>query len=252
MARPRLPDPVGLRRDDVTLLRRELPEDLVVEAEAGGGFWFGGSYYHSEQQVIEGAREHRVTSLRLGFGDVGFLREVPDLRHLWLESDGGVDVSSVGSLTGLRALILDSRSVRGELDPFVLEDLRWFRTGLGGKGGAMLVPALERGHPRLGFLSVRETKARTVAELVSGFPALEEVRIHYADRLRSLGDLSPVAGSLKRMTLHMTQLRSLAGIEVLEHLEALVIYAGPLSDLSPLDDLPGLTRRDLTLAALQG
>ena len=250
MVRPRLPDPVGLRRDDVDFLQRELPEGLVAEAEASGGFWFGGSYYHSEQQIVENAREHRVRSLRLGFSDVAFLRDVPDLQHLWLESDGGVDVTSVAALTGLRALLLDARSVRGELDPFALEDLRWFRAGLGGKGGAMLLPAIERGHPRLGFLSVRETKARTVAELVSGFPALEEVRIHYADRLRSLGDLSAVAGSLKRMTLHMTQIGSLDGIEVLDHLEELVVHAGPLADLSPLGGLPALTRTDLTLAAL--
>jgi len=115
----------------------------------------------------------------------------------------------------------------------------------------MLLPALERGHPGLWFLSVRETKARTVAELVSGLPALEEVRIHYADRLRSLGDLTPVAGSLKRMTLHMTKLGSLDGIEVLQHLEELTVFAGPLADLTPLDSLPALVRRDLTLAALR-
>jgi hypothetical protein len=249
--RPRLPDPVGLRRDDPELLRRELPADLMEEVEAGGGFWFGGSYYHSEQQVIEGVAEHGVRSLRLGFSDVAFLRDVSDLRHLWLESDGIVDAGSIGDLPGLRALLLDVRGLRGVLDPFALEDLRWFRAGLGGKGGAMLLPAIERGHPRLTYLSVRETKARTVGELVAGFPALEELRISYADRLRSLGDLAPVAGSLKRLSLHMTQLRSLGGIEVLERLEELTVYAGPLADVSALEALPALRRTDLTLAALR-
>ncbi|GAA1477752.1 hypothetical protein GCM10009623_21980 [Nocardioides aestuarii] len=251
MPRPRLPDPVGLRRDELDRLRRDLPADLVEEAEAGGGFWCAGSYYHSEQQVIDGATEHGVRSLRLGFSDVTFLRDVPDLRHLWLESDGVVDAASIGDHPGLRALILDVRGLRGEVDPFAFEDLRWFRAGLGGKGGAMLMPAIERGHPRLASLSVRETKARTVAELVAGFPALEELRISYADRLRSLGDLTPVAGSLKRLSLHMTQLRSLEGVEVLDRLEEIRIYAGPLADVSLLDALPALRRTDLTLAALR-
>jgi hypothetical protein len=252
VVRPRLPDPTGLRRDDPAFLGRELPDDLEAEAGAGGGFWFGGSYYHSEAQVLDGAREHGVRSLRLGFSDVAFLRDLPGLQHLWLHSDGWTDVTPVADLTGLRALLLDVRSVRGELDPFALEDLRWFKAGLGGKGGAMLRPALDRGHPRLRFLGVRETTARTVAELVAGFPALEEVRVHYADRLRSLGDLAPVAATLRRMTLDMTQLRSLEGIEVLEHLEELVIRAGPLTDLTPLERLPALTSTDLTLAALRG
>lgn len=243
---------MGLRRDAPDRLRRDLPADLVEEVEAGGGFWFGGSYYHSEQQVIEGAAEHGVRSLRLGFGDVAFLRDVPDLRHLWLESDGVVDAGTIRSLTGLRALLLDVRGLRGEVDPFAFEDLRWFRTGLGGKGGATLMPAIERGHPRLTYLSVRETKARTVAELAAGFPALEELRISYADRLRWLGDLTPVAGSLKRLSLHMTQLRSLEGIDVLDRLEEIEIFAGPLADVSPLEALPALRRTDLTLAALQG
>ena len=243
---------MGLRRDAPDRLRRTLPADLVEEVEAGGGFWFGGSYYHSEQQVVEGAAEHGVRSLRLGFGDVAFLRDVADLRHLWLESDGVVDASTIRSLTGLRALLLDVRGLRGEVDPFAFEDLRWFRAGLGGKGGAMLMPAIERGHPRLTYLNVRETKARTVAELAAGFPALEELRISYADRLRSLGDLTPVAGSLKRLSLHMNQLRSLDGIEVLDRLEEIEIFAGPLADVSPLEALPALRRTDLTLAALRG
>lgn len=252
MARPRLPDPAGLRRDDLTFLSRELPGDLVAEAEAGGGFWFGSSYYHTEQQVIENAREHHVKSLRLGFSDVDFLQEVTGLQHLWLYSDGWTNVASLASLSGLRALLLGVKSLRGEFDPFTLEDLRWFKAGLGGKGGAMLRPAIERGHPRLTFLSIRETNARTVAELVAGFPALQEVRIYYADRLRALGDLSPVAGSLKKMTLHMTNIGSLEGVGALHHLEELVIFAGPLSDLSPLKQLPALQHTDLTLAALRG
>lgn len=242
----------GLRRDDLSFLRRELPEALVVEAEANGGFWFGGSSYHTEQQIIEGAHEHDVRSLRLVFRDVTFLTEVPNLQHLWLQSDSWVNVASFPALPGLRALLLDVKSLRGEFDPFNFEELRWFKAGLGGKGGAMLLPVIERGHPCLTFLSVRETKARTLAEIVSGFPALQEVRIAYADRLRSLGDLRPVADTLKSLTLHMTKIESLEGIEVLTHLEDLVIFGGPLSDLSPLEGLPGLNHTDLTLAALQG
>lgn len=153
----------------------------------------------------------------------------------------------VESLTGLRSLLLQTSALRGRLDPLNFPDLRWLRLSLGGKGGAAVLPHIQAGHPALEHLEVKETKARVLAELITGFPRLRFVRVHFADHLRSLGDLSPLADTLTGLHLSFTGIRSLEGIEVLTRLEEVTLIGGRVTDLTPLEALPALRRTDIQL-----
>jgi hypothetical protein len=253
MPRPRLTGPGfpdGLRRDDARFMALNVPATLATEIQAEGGLWWASDYYVEADRVVADVQRLEVTALRLDFRDLSLLHEMPQIRHLFIDSDGRPVLDSVTSLSRLRSLLLYCSALRGELDPLSFPDLRWLRLSLGGKGGAAVLPSIQRGHPLLEHLAVTETKARTVAELVAGFPRLCHVRVHYADHLRGLGDLAPVSDTLTGLELDMTGIRSLDGIEVLTKLEELTLIGGKVTDLSPLDALPRLQRRRIRLAGV--
>jgi hypothetical protein len=112
-----------------------------------------------------------------------------------------------------------------------------------------VLPSILRGHAQLQHLRVRETRARTVAELAAGFPRLVSFTAGYADHLRELGDLGPVAGSLRELHLTMVPgFRSIRGIEQLAGLESLTLRASTVGDLELLDELPNLRHADVVTA----
>ena len=123
--------------------------------------------------------------------------------------------------------------------------LRWLYASLGGKGGEALRQSLSRGHSRLEHLSLTEVRARSLGELIGGFPRLRHLRVHFADHLRTIGDLRPVAGTLRGLDLDFTGIRSLEGIEVLRRLETFRLYGGKATDVQPLATLRSLRYAEL-------
>jgi Leucine-rich repeat (LRR) protein len=239
--------PDGLRRDDPAYVARNLPATLAAAVEAEGGLWWASDYYLTASQVVEEVHRRGVAALRLDFRDLSLLEELPQVRHLYLSSDGRPVLDPVASLTGLRSLLVNTSALRGDLDPLAFPDLRWLRLSLGGKGGAAVLPAIQRGHPALAHLEVKETKSRTLAELIAGFPRLRHVGVSWADRLRTLGDLAPVRETLTGLSLYFTQLSSLDGIEVLQQLEEFRLVGGRVTDLAPLAGLSTLRTTDVQL-----
>ena len=226
--------------------RPGLPPTLVDAIEGDGGLWYGGGYYTDAASVVARAREVKAVALRLDFRDLSLLEELPNVRYLHLRSDGRPPLDPVAGLKKLRALILGVSALRGELDLAAFPQLRWLYGSLGGKGGEALRESLSRGHPRLEHLSLTEVRARTLDELVHGFPRLRHLRVHFADHLRTLGDLGPVARTLRGLDLDfLVGFRSLDGIEVLKRLEMFRIHGGKATDLTPLAALPSLRYAEL-------
>jgi hypothetical protein len=128
----------------------------------------------------------------------------------------------------------------GELDLTAFPQLRWLSGSLGNKGGEALRESLSHGHPRLEHLSLTEVRDRTLDELVHGFPRLRHLRVHFADHLRTLGDLVPVARTLRGLDLDFTGLRSLDGIGALRKLDMFRLHGGKVTDLQPLAALRSL------------
>jgi hypothetical protein len=186
------------------------------------------------------------------------LADLPELRYLHVRTDGRPALDPIAGLGDLRALILATGALRGSLDPLAFAELRWLRLGLGGKGGAAALPAIERGHPRLQWLAISETRARSALELVGNFPALTHLSIWFADYLRELGNLAAATPGLEALRLQLTQVRSLSGIEALPSLEVLDIMGGRVSDLGPLAGAGGLryarvlTPRVISIDPLRG
>jgi hypothetical protein len=243
---------------NLTVLRRELervdfgtdarpglPPSLVDAIEADGGLWYAGDHYIDAASVVARAREVNALALRLDFRDLSLLDELPKVRYLHLRSDGRPPLGPVAGLTKLRALILGVSALRGELDLAAFPQLRWLRASLGGKGGEALRESLSRGHPRLEHLSLTEVRARRLDELVQDFPRLRHLRVHFADHLRTLGDLGPVARTLRGLDLDFTGLRSLEGIGVLRKLEMFRLFGGKVTDLRPLAALRSLRYAEL-------
>ena len=229
-----------LARVDVAGDSGGLPPSLLDAIEAEGGLWYAGDYYTTPAEIVTKAREVGAVALRLDVRDLSFLADLPGIRYLHLRSDGGPMLDPVASLTGLRALILENRAQRGTLDVGELTDLRWLRLGLGGKGGAAMLPAITAGLPRLEWLALTETKAKTAVELVGRFPALRSLSIAFADFLRELGPLATSSPDLTSLHLNMTGIRTLDGIGDLTRLRALSIFAGKADDLGPLRSLKAL------------
>lgn len=217
-----------------------LPGSLLDAIEADGGLWSASDAYTDAERVVERAREVGAVALRLDFRDLSLLQHMPATRYLHLRSDGMPRLDPVSTLSGLRALIVETSALRGEWDPFSFPDLRWLRLSLGGKGGKAVQESLERGHPRLEHLSLTEVPSRMLGELIGAFPRLRHARVHFADRLRTLGPLGSVAATLRGLDLDITAIRSLEGIEVLQGLRALRVHGGRVTDLGPLRALTGL------------
>jgi hypothetical protein len=148
-------------------------------------------------------------------------------------------------LTGLEGLLLEVRGMRGTFDPLSLPALRWLRIRLGGTLGNALAEQLEDGHAELQWLGLSDVPCTTVTDVVAHLPRLRHLRLGFADHLRSLGDLAPVAGSLRGLELDIIGITTMAGIEVARSLERFALLGSPV-DLGPLADLP-----DLRYAAIQ-
>jgi hypothetical protein len=224
-----------------------LPPSLLDAIEAEGGLWYASDYYTKPADIVIKAREVGAVALRLDVRNLSFLEELPGIRYLHLRSDGSPPLDPVASLPGLRALILETRAQRGTLDLAAFKDLRWLRLGLGGKGGAAMLPAITTGLPGLEWLAVSETKVKTAGELVGSFPALRALSIGFADFLRQLGPLASSSPSLTTLTLFMTGIRTLEGIHGLTRLRTLNIFAGYVVDLGPLRSLEHLRYARLLL-----
>jgi hypothetical protein len=240
-----------LKRVDLATDTSGLPPSLIDAIEADGGLWQAGDAYTSADEVIATARRVGARALRLDFRDLSLLGQLPDIRYLHLRSDGRPVLDPVATLTGLRALIIDTGAQRGELDPFSLPELRWLKVGVGGKGGAMMLSALKRGHPALQWLALSETRARTAAELCQGLPSLRSVRIHLADYLHELGPIADFTPNLEKISLYLTAIRSLAGLERLARLHMLSVVGGRISDVTPIAGSRGLRYLQLEMPRLE-
>ncbi|MBA3876727.1 MAG: hypothetical protein C0498_07295 [Anaerolinea sp.] len=224
-----------------------LPPSLLDAIEAEGGLWYASDYYTRPAEIVARAHEVGVAALRLDARDLSFLRELPQVKYLHLRSDGSPILDPVASLPDLRALIIEHKAQRGSLDLAALKELRWLRIGLGGKGGAAMLPAITAGLPRLEWLAVSETKVRTAAELVGNFPALRALWIGYADFMRQLGPLASSSPRLTTLGLFMTGIRTLEGIDGLAQLRTLNVFTGQVVDLGPLRSLERLRYARLLL-----
>ena len=219
----------------------------VTQSRPRAGSGTPGDYYTTPDEIVAKAREVGAVALRLDVRDLSFLQDLPAIRYLHLRSDGSPILDPVGALPGLRALIIENRAQRGNLDVGELKRLRWLRVGLGGKGGAAMLPAISAGLPNLEWLAVSETKTRTAAELVGRFPALRALSIGFADFLRELGPLATASPNLTTLSLNLTGIRTLAGMGDLAGLRTLNIFAGKADDLGPLRALDGLRYARLLL-----
>ena len=228
-----------LTRVDLTR-EKNLPPSLVAAIEADGGLWSAGDAYTTADEVIQAAGRVGALALRLDFRDLSLVESMPRLRYLHVRSDGRPSLDPVGGLRQLQALIISTGGLRGALDPLGFSDLRWLRIGLGGKGGARALPAIQRGHPGLEWLSLREVKVRTATELCAGFPRLRALRIGFADYLRELGNLAATTPNLEKLALHLTQIQSLEGVRGLQGLRTLEVFGGRVRDLAPVGSLTGL------------
>jgi Leucine-rich repeat (LRR) protein len=189
--------------------------------------------------------------LRLDVHDLAPLERLPGIRYLHVRSDGRPPLDPIASLTGLRALIIETSALRGDLDPLAFADLRWLRIGLGGKGGAAVLPAIQRGHPSLEWLAVGgEIKARVATDFCAGFPNLRVLHIGCSE-LRELGDLAAAAPKLEKVALDFTQIATLDGLSGLQQLETLELRGGRVRDLGPLRSLRRLRYARLELTDLE-
>jgi len=222
-----------------------LPPSLVEAIEADGGLWYAGDYYTDAASVVARAREVNARALRLDFRDLSLLEELPKVRYLHLRSDGRPSLEPVTRLAGLRALMLGVSALRGVLEVRGFPQLRWLSAPLGGRGGQEFQESLAGGHPRLEHLHLSRAPARTLADLVGAFPRLRYLRVYSSENLRALGDLRPLARTLRGLELFLTGIRSLEGIEVLSKLQAFVMYGGTVTDLQPLAALRSLRYAEL-------
>jgi hypothetical protein len=234
------------------------PGSLVRAIEEdGGGVWQTGDHYVEPDRIIERVREVRTRGLRLDARDLSFLERLPELRFLWLATDGRPVLDPLASLTELEALLVHAAGMRGTFDPFALARLRWLRISLGGAVGRTIADRLAAGHQGLEWLSVTEVPHRSIAEVVGAFPSLRHVRLHFADHLHRPGDLTPVAATLRGLELDITGLRSLDGLEALHALEVLSLVPVPEGSLETVAAMhsiryANLLRRDLSIEPLRG
>lgn len=238
-----------LRLDDDAYVEREYHATLAAEIRACGGQWTGSDYYAKPADIVAEINRVGATALRVTLRDLRPLSEVAGLWHLDVEADGSPALGPVSTLTGLRSLSLSVRGIRGVVDPSTLPELQWLATPLGGKGGAPILASLVHGHPTIEHLRVRETKIRSIREVVANLPRLRSFSVSYADFIRSPGDLAAVADTLTELHMRMVPgLRSLDGIETAPRLERLTLSSSAITDLSPLAALPNLREVDITLA----
>lgn len=215
------------------------PSAVAAIEQLGGGVWWAGDRYARPAEIVRRARDVGARALIVDARDLSWLTELPDLRFLGVRTDGRPILDPIADLPGLEGLMLEVRSVRTERDLLELHDLRWFRSTLGGRGGKALAARLPGGHERLEWLGLTEVPFRSIGEAVPTMPRLRHLRLHFADHLRAVGDLSPVAATLRGLELDITGLRRLDGIERADGIEAVSI-AGQVDSLEPLARLASL------------
>jgi hypothetical protein len=229
-----------------------LPPALAAEIEAVGGLWWASDYYTTPEQVVDGARAARARALRLDYHDLSFLSGLPELEYLWLRSDGFPEVTPVAGVRGLRALLIETGGMRGELDPLGFPELRWLSCGLGGKLGPVFLEALQRGHPVLRSLDVHETRIRRLSELGGRFPELRRVRVSFADHLRDVGPLVDVCPRLETLRLTFAvRIESIEGLSGLSGIRTLDVTGGRLEDVGVLAGLRALRHLQLLQSRLE-
>src|SRR3954451_17873969 len=70
-------------------VERDSPGSLVRAVAAdGGGVWQTGDWDAEPERIVEGARKARTRALRVDASDLTFLRNLRELRFLWLATDG--------------------------------------------------------------------------------------------------------------------------------------------------------------------
>jgi hypothetical protein len=231
----------GFRPFDLNDAVANLPGSLLDAIDAtGGGIWWGGDHYTDAATIVRRAREEGARALVLDARDLSFLAELPDLRYLYVATDGMPVLDPVAALPKLEALLIHAKAMRGSFDPFSRSRLRWLRLSLGGKGGRAVAERFPVGHEALEWLSITEVPYRTIAEAAPAFPRLRHLRLHFADHIRRPGDLSPVAPTLRGLELDFSGIQTLDGLEVLTGLESLSITGGKAKDLSSIAALPSL------------
>ncbi len=239
--------PRPVQRDDPS----RLPPRLAGELEPAGGLWWASDDDTRPDEVVTHVRVTGARALRLDFRDLSLLDELPDLEYLLLRSDGIPDVTPIARLPRLRGLLIDTRGMRGSLDPLAFPELRWLRIGLGGKLGPATAEAIERGHPDLEWLDLTETRVRTVTDLCSRFPSLRVLRIAHADHMRHLGRLVEVMPRLEKLRLSLAPIESLDGLAGASALTTLDLMGGRVTDLEPLRAVPTLRYAQLMQPRLE-
>jgi hypothetical protein len=207
--------------------------------EVGGGIWQTGDHEAEPATIVRRVHDVGTSALALDARDLTFLADLPQLRFLRLATDGIPILDPLARLLDLEGLLLEVGGARGTFDPLALSHLRWLRVSLGGKLGTVVAKRLLAGHDQLEWLGLTEVPYRSADDLVAHLPRLRHLRLHFADHLRSLGDLGPVAPSLRGIELDITGIRTIAGLEVARKLE-LFALSGPRVDLGPLAELDGL------------
>ncbi len=138
--------------------------------------------------------------------DIGFLANLPSLRHVWIEADAG-DLNDWATLAALppklRSLTLDCVSAHSDKT---------------------------KDRPK------RNTQ--TLERLVS----LNTLSL--CGQLRDLGFLEPLTG-LRHLELWRCKLKSLAGLEAIAHLEHLRLHASGAKDIAPLTALGHLSTLEI-------
>src|SRR3954452_250144 len=146
-------------------VERDSPGSLVRAVAAdGGGVWQTGDWYVEPDRIVERVRKARTRGLRVDARDVTFLRNLPELRFLWLATDGIPVVDPLASLPNLEALIVHTAGMRGAFTPFLWPCILWLRVSLGGKVGRTIAERLSMGHPDLECLWLTEIRQRSIAE----------------------------------------------------------------------------------------
>jgi hypothetical protein len=241
---------IPLKRIDFSTERGGLPPSLIAAIEADGGLWSAGDAYTTTDEVVETAHRVKATALRLDFRDLSFLKALPEIRYLHIRSDARPRLDPVLTLSKLKALIIETSGLRGEINPKYFPELRWLRIGLGGKGGAAILPSIKQGHPQLEWLAVSETREHKAIDLCAEYPKLRSLHIGLADYLRELGNLAEVTPNLKNISIYLTQIRSLNGLCGLHNLETLNIQGGHFTSIEPLQSFEKLCYLQLEVANL--
>lgn len=204
-----------------------------------GGLWRAGDYYADAGTIVRTARDNGVRALRLDARDLDLLGELPELEFLHLLSDGRPPLDPIASLPRLRGLVIETGALRGTLDLTAHPDLRWLKLPLSGRGGAAVLRAILAGHPGVEDLRLNELPLGDLEPIASAYPSVRHLRIHGADRLRRLGDLTAWHDTLIGISFVFARLRVLDGIEVLQRLRYLDAPIGVRS-LEPLQEIPAL------------